>query len=136
LTTTLTGGDIVLHKLNAAQATGTAPAGNGSTQPLTAQQLTPIIQQAIAAWSAAGISAEQINFLRSVPVYVTNLPGSFVGMSSPDGIWIDQDAAGYGWFVDSTPADNRRFDKPVAGNKFAATPGSPAYGKMDLLTIV
>src|SRR5439155_6849553 len=87
-------------------------------------------------WSAAGIDAQQINVLRSIQVSITNLPGSFVGISSPDGIWIDQDAAGFGWFVDSTPANNLEFGKPFASNKFAATPGSPAYGKMDLLTIV
>jgi hypothetical protein len=56
-------------------------------------------------------------------------------MSSPDGIWIDRDAAGFGWFVDPTPATNEEFSKHSAGALVAA-PGSPAYGKMDLLTIV
>jgi hypothetical protein len=136
LTTTLTGGNIALHKLNGAQAEGTAPAGSGATPVLTAQQLAPIVQQAIAAWSAAGISAEQIKALRSIPVYLTDLPGAFVGMSSPDGIWIDRDAAGFGWFVDSTPADNSEFSGRLSGSKFVAAPGSPAYGRVDLLTIL
>src|SRR5205807_3945731 len=91
---------------------------------------------AIEAWSAAGIDAQQINVLRDIQVSIINLPGSFVGMSSPDGIWIDQDAAGYGWFVDPTRADNREFSNRLSNNKFAATPGSSAYSKMDLLTIV
>src|SRR5262249_24346762 len=35
--------------------------------------------------------------------------------------------AGYGWFIDATPADD---------SEFPATPESPAYGKVDLLTVV
>src|SRR5262249_41746688 len=42
-------------------------------------------------------------------------------------IWIDQTAAGYGWFIDPTPA---------ADSASPAVPGSPAYGKIDLLTVV
>jgi hypothetical protein len=42
-------------------------------------------------------------------------------------VTIDPTAAGYGWFVDATPA---------ADSEFLATPGSPAYGRMDLLTVV
>jgi hypothetical protein len=134
LKTPLTHGDITLHKVNAAQATGVG--SDSSTPPLTQQQLAPIVQQAIAAWSAAGISAQQVNLLRTVPVYITNLPGAFVGMSSPDGIWIDRDAAGYSWFIDPTPGNNSEFGIRLSSSKFVATPGSPAYGKMDLLTIV
>src|SRR5262249_51387327 len=78
LTTSLTGGNIVLHKLNGAQAEGTAPTGSVAPLVLTEQQLAPIVQEAIAAWSAAGISAEQVKLLSSIPVYLTDLPGAFV----------------------------------------------------------
>jgi hypothetical protein len=44
----------------------------------------------------------------------------------PDTIFIDADAAGYGWFVDETPEDDVEF----------ATADSEADGKMDLLTAV
>jgi hypothetical protein len=133
LTSTLTGGNITLHKLNGAQATSVG--NNPTAQPLTEQQLAPVVQQAIAAWSAAGISAEQLNVLRQTAVYITDLPGAFVGMSSPDGIWLDKDAAGNGWFIDATQSA-APFSDSLAGNKFAALPGSLAYGEMDLLTII
>jgi len=136
LTTTLGGGNITLHKLNGAQATDIGASGNLSAQPLTQQELVPIVRQAIAAWSAAGISAEQTFILLNTPVYITDLPGAFLGMSSPDGIWIDKDAAGHGWFIDPAPADNSEFANHLSANKLVATLGSPAYGKMDLLTII
>jgi hypothetical protein len=94
------------------------------------------VQQATTAWSVAGIGAKQTNVLRNTPVYITDLPGAYVGMSSPDGIWIDRDAAGHGWFVDPTPSDNSEFVDHLSAGKLAATEGSPAYGKMDLLTII
>jgi hypothetical protein len=137
LTTPLIGGNINLHKTKLGSITGATPPSNkASIQPLTSEQLAPIVQQAINAWIAAGIDPQQINILDHIGVNLTKLPSPFVGMSSPDGIWIDQDAAGYGWFVDPTPADNREFSNRLSSNKFAATPGSAAYGKIDLLTIV
>src|SRR5262249_30725526 len=42
-------------------------------------------------------------------------------------IWIDQTAAGYGWYVNATAAGDAAFP---------ATPDSPAFGKVDLLTVV
>jgi hypothetical protein len=48
-------------------------------------------------------------------------------MAFPGAIWIDRDAAGYGWYIDPTPAVDA---------EFPAAPGSPAYGKVDLLTVV
>jgi hypothetical protein len=41
---------------------------------------------------------------------------------------VDVTAAGYGWFVDPTPADDSEFGLGMAG--------SPAAGRMDLLTVV
>src|SRR5205814_141731 len=47
----------------------------------------------------------------------------------------DADAAGYGWFVDPTPADDSEFAVPTAFG-LGAGAGSPAAGRMDLLTVV
>jgi hypothetical protein len=136
LTTPLIGGAINLHKLNGAQVDGPVLASTIAPPSLTQQEVGPIVQRAIAAWSAAGITAAQINMLGNVPVYITDLPGDFVGMSSPDGIWIDKNGAGLGWFVDSMQTGNNAFSIRLASNKLAATPGSPAYGRMDLFTIL
>lgn len=47
----------------------------------------------------------------------------------------DTDAAGYGWFIDPTPADNLEFISHSA-QAWMTGANSPASGKMDLLTAV
>jgi hypothetical protein len=71
-----------------------------------------------------------------VAVGVAEFPGPWLGMAFPGAIWIDQDAAGYGWFVDPTPGDNAEFRAVVSGRDFVALPGSAAAGRIDLLTVV
>jgi hypothetical protein len=85
------------------------------------------VQEAIARWAAAGLDAQQWNILNRVTVGIADFPGPWLGMAFPGAIWIDQNAAGFGWYLDPTPAED---------SEFPATPGSPAYGKIDLLTVV
>jgi hypothetical protein len=96
-------------------------------QALTTQQLQPVLQEAIASGQAAGTSAAQVAALNQVQVPIAALPGSRLGEEAGQGIWISPNAARGGWFVDASPARN---------GDFPATPGSPAYGKMDLLSPV
>ena len=42
-------------------------------------------------------------------------------------IWIDRDAAGYGWFLDPTPGDDREFTLPGDQGE---------QGRIDLLTVL
>ena len=42
-------------------------------------------------------------------VQVADLPGGLLGEAVGKTILIDRDAAGYGWFVDPTPADDLEF---------------------------
>ena len=56
-------------------------------------------------------------------------------MQSPVVI-IDDDAGGRGWFIDPTPFDNSEFAVPMGGGEFVALPGSLAYGRVDLLTVL
>ena len=51
-------------------------------------------------------------------------------------IRIDHDADGRGWFVDSSPQDHSEFALPAGEGKVIASPGSQAYGRMDLLSAV
>jgi hypothetical protein len=52
--------------------------------------------------------------MRHATVSIADLGGSYLGLADPatQGIRIDDDAAGYGWFVDRTPLDDREFVKP------------------------
>jgi hypothetical protein len=68
-----------------------------------------------------------LSALSHVAVGIAEFPGPWLGMAFPGAIWIDQDAAGYGWFLDASPA---------ADALFPASPGSAPFGKVDLLTVV
>jgi hypothetical protein len=68
-------------------------------------------------------------------VRIGHLNGGLIGWTDPSGITLDPTAAGWGWFVDPTPAQNEEF--PLHSNAgMAALPGSSASDKMDLLTVV
>jgi hypothetical protein len=104
-----------------------ATAGSAGVEALTAGELQPIVADAVARWQAAGLAPEGVNYLGGVDVQIADLPGDTLGLSSADGVTIDVNAGGYGWFVDPTPANDVEFPAAV---------GSPAYGRMDLLTVV
>jgi hypothetical protein len=96
-------------------------------QALTAEHLQPVVQQAVAFWQAAGASPAQVALLNQVQFHIAALPGSYLGMEAGQQVWISPNAAGWGWFVDASAA---------SGQAFPATPGGPADGKMDLLSVV
>jgi hypothetical protein len=49
---------------------------------------------------------------------------------------LDPTAAGHGWFIDPTPADDAEFVAQTDSGALLATPSSPADGAMDLLSVV
>jgi Beta-propeller repeat len=89
------------------------PAAAGKVAHLTEAQLRPIVTAAIDRWAAAGLDAARLDLLRHATVSIADLGGSYLGLADPVtyGIRIDDDAAGYGWFVDRTPFDDREFAK-------------------------
>src|SRR4029077_7534618 len=76
-----------------------APAGGGGV-PLTPALLTPVVDQAVARWYAAGVSPDLLQVLVDVQVQVADLPRPFLGLPVGDHVWISRDAFGYGWFTD------------------------------------
>ena len=74
--------------------------------------------------------------LANVSVKIADLPGNLLGETVGNAILIDRDAAGYGWFVDLTPGDDREFSNPIGPHDLAASNGSPAAHRVDLLTAV
>jgi len=108
------------------------PASN--TPSLSANQLTPIVNTAIDLLSNSGLNASQLDSLSRVHVVVSDLPGARLGQALDNTILIDSNAAGYGWFIDSTPYDNEEFTLGSAGLQAAGD--SAASGRMDLLTAV
>ncbi|MFV2068620.1 MAG: hypothetical protein ACC645_16745 [Pirellulales bacterium] len=55
-------------------------------------------------------------------------------MTAGNTIYLDDDASGIGWFFDETPADDAEFR--VVDKVFEALEDGPAYGRVDLLTVI
>jgi hypothetical protein len=119
------------HLMAAAAPSTTA----GPAPPLTAAELQPILAQAIAQWADTRLVTDAgLERLDQVTVQFSDLPGLTLGEASASTIQLDLDAAGFGWFADPTPGDNREF--VPAGGELLATATAGAAGHMDLLTVV
>ena len=107
-----------------------------SVEKLRQEELTWMVQAAIARWAETGMSAEDLARLQAATLEITDLPDGQIATSALSHIKIDDTAAGYGWYFDQFPSDDNEFAVPVIGREFQTTEHSPANGKMDLLTVV
>jgi Ca2+-binding RTX toxin-like protein len=107
-------------------------------QPLTPQELAPIVAAAIDRWVSTGsVDAKAEAELRAAQFQIVTLTGTTLGTEiGGTTVQIDATADGFGWFVDTTPYDDSEFDGRSSDGSLAAIPPSPAAGHMDLLTVV
>jgi len=71
-----------------------------------------------------------------VTVSIADLPGAAIGQTTGSNITLDTTAAGNGWFIDPTPADNSEYLPTSNPYEWVAKVGSAAYGKMDMLSVL
>jgi hypothetical protein len=123
---------------NQPQLAAGGPAAPGDAATLTADELAPVAEQAVAAWVASGLSPAQVAALQAVRFQIAAFGGGVLALTEMGGsvVTLDATAAGYGWFVDPTPADDSEFGNVVSLGELQAGPGSPAFGRIDLLTVV
>jgi hypothetical protein len=115
-------------------AAGPAPTA-GTVDLLTESQLAPILAEAKLRWSRAiGAEDGRLGVLDDVHIGVGNLAEDGLGITLGGRIVIDADAAGHGWFVDPTPADDTEFWR--RHGELLARMHSAAQGRMDLLSAV
>src|SRR5207249_1624180 len=91
---------------------------------LSAAQVTPLLTEALARWQAAGGNTSA---LHGIEVRIADLSGTTLGLASGNTIWLDDNAAGWSWFVDATPEDDSEFTAP--GNQ-------GEQHRMDVLTVL
>ncbi|MCA9186472.1 MAG: PKD domain-containing protein, partial [Planctomycetales bacterium] len=117
----------------------TAPRKTGQGNlALTATQAANLMPQAIALWAATGLPVGDYP-LASLSIVVDDLSSSETGVLawySNGTMTIDDDAAGYGWFIDTTPANATEFPLRLSDQLWRAHYESPAYGNVDLLTVL
>src|SRR3990172_2762783 len=115
---------------------GAAVTSTDNTNTITSQQLYLLFQQALRLWSETTLSTEQLDWLNALTVQISDLSGGILGKAQGDTIYIDTDAAGYGWFVDPTPGDSSECGVALTAYRLAAGAGSDAFGRVDLLTVL
>ena len=120
-------------QLDASQA-GPLPATPPA--PLTSDQLQGVVTVALAVWESAGVDAATIARLSQLDFQISPPGGKELGLASAGFIEFDPTAQGYGWYVDATASSAGAFRMNAGGNVFDAVPGSPAWNKVDLLTVV
>ena len=87
----------------------------------SAADIAAAVVEAKRRWAASGLDAQVLQSIDQLTVTVANLDGLMLGQSIGNTILIDADAAGYGWFVDATPGDDREFR--VGADRVAASAG-------------
>jgi hypothetical protein len=116
-------------------AAGVPPSG-APAAPLTEDQARAILAAAIQLWAADGVGAAALARMRGVDVRVAGLGGNQLAQYDGRAITLDDNADGFGWFVDPTPLANEEFTHDATDSAFAALANGPAAGHMDLLTVV
>jgi hypothetical protein len=108
---------------------------SGSAASIIQSDVLPLVQRAIADWAAAGLDQRLLDRLASVEVRIAELPGEYLATASHRAIMLDTDAAGHGWFVDSTPWLDEEFELLAEGSLRARQETAAAAG-MDLMTVL
>jgi hypothetical protein len=91
---------------------------------LGADQVQPLLTEAIGRWQQAGAD---VSGPTAIDVRIADLSGALLGQIVGNTLWLDDNAAGWGWFIDPTPWDDSEF----------TTPGDQGeQNRMDLLTVL
>jgi outer membrane protein assembly factor BamB len=105
-------------------AAGAAPALHDAGPVLAAADVQPLLDEALRQWQRAGADTEALG---AIQIQISNLGDSLLGLASGSTITLDDDAAGWGWFVDPTPRSGSEYHRP--GNQ-------GELGRMDLLSVL
>lgn len=89
---------------------------------------------AIARWQAAGVGQVLADHLATIDILFSDLPNDQLAATHGNFIVLDSDAAGLGWFVDSSPSEHAEFTRDASGALLANT--SSARGHIDALTVI
>jgi hypothetical protein len=94
------------------------------SETLRAGQVRPLLAEALGRWQATGTDTSARH---GVEVRIADLSGLTLGKAVGNTIWLDENAAGGGSYVDATPRDDSEF----------TTPGDQGeQGQIDLLRTV
>ena len=98
-------------------------------------RFTSLVDEAIRIWRDADLDNARIGRLDDITVHLRDLPQSQLGLADRTDVYIDDDAAGHGWFIDETPGRNEEFATDSTGGLIAQS-GYAASERIDLLTVL
>ncbi|MFH0882471.1 MAG: Calx-beta domain-containing protein, partial [bacterium] len=117
----------ILNDDGAAMTAAAAATGDEAVDALNDEMLAAIVDGAIERWNETMFLDESmVAALHEVNFQIVDFVGLTLGITEQNTIYIDANAAGYGWFVDQTPWDDVEFGHA----------DSEAVGRMDLLTVI
>jgi len=97
--------------------------------------VAPIVQEAIDRWAEVGLDQKALDLTENTTFLISDLDGLHLGMTQDNTVWLDEDAAGAGWFVDTTPGDDQEFRSVSVGGPLMAI-APEISDRVDLLTAV
>jgi VCBS repeat-containing protein len=107
------------------------PADSGSADGVSLDDVQLVMAAAAQRWVMAGVSSSSLSsMLAGVTIVITDLPGSQLAGVAGDVLLVDADAAGYGWYLDTSDDDFTS----SGDNERTANANSAAAGRVDLLT--
>ncbi|MBI1765943.1 MAG: Ig-like domain repeat protein, partial [Acidobacteria bacterium] len=106
------------------------------TTSLSQPQLEAAVAAVIARWSAAGLTREQLAFLRGIKFQIIDLPGAYLSEAEGNRILVDRDAGGNGWFIGATALDEAGFAHAASATRRYTDPSGAPAGRIDLLTAI
>jgi hypothetical protein len=115
--------------------------GTGQQLLLTTKKLDAVVDEAKNRWllnlaSDSRLLEKSKELFDTIKFEINDLNQSTLATTSNNIVTIDADAAGYGWFADSSPNDDLEFTLRSSISSSQADLTSPAYGHFDLLTVV
>jgi hypothetical protein len=112
-----------------ASAAGAEPVADAA---LDIDAVEPLLAVATTMWAAIGV---ETSALGDLAIEIVDLPGTMLADTSGTTIYLDVSAAGWGWFVDSTPWENSEFERGRHG-ALSSSDGTLAAQRIDLLTVL
>ncbi len=106
----------------------------GTAATLDQRQVSAALDAAVASLSESGLA---VPWLDEIAVGIVDLGGRQLARAlGKSAIQLDVDAAGAGWWIDTTPRDDSEFPIAGADREWRAQPGTAADEGVDLLTVL
>ena len=100
-------------------------ASSGNVEPLSSAELKPIVDEAARRFVQV-LGSEVEPDLQAIDFQIIDLPGQLLGQVLSSTIFIDQSAAGFGWFIDLSPREDFEFYDDDDSTTLRASASSPA----------